>query len=699
MKKKPSSKKYLTLNSIFVDLAEMLQPPEQISVSQAAEKYRKLNNPGSYTGDWKNSMVPPMVEPMDMMISRNHEGVIFVAPAQTGKTDSLVVNTLVYHIKVNPMDVMLVCPTQIDARDFSFRRIDRLHRHSTEIGEMLMPGSSGDNVYDKHYRNGMLFTLGWPTASQLAGKPIPIMLITDRDRMDDDVEGDGEPYDLSAKRTTTFGSYAMTMAESSPSKPITDLKYICKGHEAPPSEGILKLYNRGDRRRWHWPCPFCNQYFEGNFTDLEWDNDMIGTNHEKASTVRMVCPHCKERIAPDYREEMQSWGIWLKDGQKINSKGIVTGPEPKTRIASFWLNGVAAAFTSWRKLVSVYLDAYDEFNRTGSEEALRKFYNTDLGEPYYPQSFSEDDRKPEVIRSRADKLLGQHLVPPGTNFLIATIDTQTNKWVVQVFAIRGGERFDMIVIDRFDIKYSARLNENDERHWVKPHKELEDWDQITEQVIKKRYVLDEPDRVGPRRTMGIWYTTCDSGGRKGVATMAYNYYRRLRAQNMHRNFMLLRGDHGLNLPRTRIGYPDSNQKGMLAGARGDIPVLFLNSNQLKDDLNSRLGCLTPGMGMFLTPTWLPDNFYTELCAEIRTPKGWENPNDARNESTDLSYYCIGVCVSEIISIERIDWAKPPAWASADWDVNLSVAVDEEDGRFAPNLQSRYDFAAAGKALA
>ena len=26
--------------------------------------------------------------------------------------------------------------------------------------------------------------------------------------------------------------------------------------------GILSLYNRGDRRRWYWPCPHCGEYFQ-----------------------------------------------------------------------------------------------------------------------------------------------------------------------------------------------------------------------------------------------------------------------------------------------------------------------------------------------------------------------------------------------------------------------------------------------------
>ena len=45
--------------------------------------------------------------------------------------------------------------------------------------------------------------------------------------------------------------HGMTAAESSPGRVITDAKWIRKTpHEAPPTTGILSLYNRGDRRLW-----------------------------------------------------------------------------------------------------------------------------------------------------------------------------------------------------------------------------------------------------------------------------------------------------------------------------------------------------------------------------------------------------------------------------------------------------------------
>ncbi len=692
MKKSRPTTSYKSLNGIFRSLAEMLRPPERLTVSQAAERYRYVNQPGAYVGKWKNTTAPYMVEPMDTFASREYSGMVFVGPAQSGKTDSLILNTVAYSVKVDPMDMMVVCPTMTAARDFSIRRIDRLHRHSEDIGEMLLPGADSDNKFDKHYTTGMLLTLSWPTPTELAGKPVGRVVLTDRDRMPDDVDGDGEPFDLASKRTTTFGSYAMTVAESSPSRPVENLKWIPQTpHEAPPAAGIMALYNRGDRRRWCWPCPCCNQYFEGLFEHLQMDPDAKGTNLERAATTRMVCPKCSYRIHPDERDVMQEWAVWLKDGQGIDSKGNVFGPKPRTMIASFWLRGVAAAFTNWKKLMAMYLDAEDEYNRTGSEESLKKFYNNDLGEPYYSK-LTDGTRLPEVLKGRAENL-GEKVVPEGVRFLVALCDVQKNSWVVQVFGVLPGRPFDTVIVDRFAIYKSNRTDEDGERMYVKPHAYLEDWDLLIEQVIQKEYPLAD----GSGRMMSVKFTGCDSGGREGVTTMAYNFYRRLKEENLHRRFILTKGDPSPNQPRTRISYPDSSRKDKLSGARGDVPVLMLNSNLLKDDLNGRLDSLVPGKGMFRFPNWLSDNVYSELCAEVREPKGWTNPANSRNEAWDLGYMCIGLCVSELIRIEHIDWDKPPSWA-AEWEKNDLVREPEAERPFQAEMKP-LDFSQFAKQLA
>lgn len=708
---KTGQKVYKSLGELVVSLSENLRPPERLTVSEAAEKYVYLNNPGSYIGPYRNSQAWYMVEPMNELTSRTKDAVIFVGPAQTGKTQSLLLNWLAYSVVVDPMDMIMYSPSRTAARDFSMRRVDRLHRYSRDVGNKLLKRRDTDNKFDKIYENGMMLTLSHPSVTEFAGRPIGRVALTDYDRMPDDINGDGSPFDLASKRTTTFGSFAMTLAESSPSRPVTDTKYIPKTkHEAPPTTGILALYNRGDRRRRYWPCPSCGKYFEAQFSMLEWDDD-APSKMAKAESVRLVCPNCDYRIHPDERSEMDMWGIWLKDGMWIDDNGKVCGDEPRSNIASFWLFGVAAAFVSWSQLVMKYLTAEEEFERTQSQEALATFYNTDLGEPYYPKGL-DSERLPEVIRARAEDFPVLYededlnidrrvqdgvdavtpLVPEGVRFLVATVDVQKNMFVVQVFGILPGDPFDCVLIDRFSIVKSHRTDESGERLWVKPGVYLEDWDRITEEVLMRSYELSD----GSGRRMMIKMTGCDSGGREGVTTNAYNYYRKLRREGLSGRFHLVKGEPKPGAPRARISYPDSNRRDKFAVARGDVPVLMLNSNVLKDALANRLECVVPGKGMYRTASWLPDFVYMELCAEIRTTKGWEGTG--RNEAWDLSYYMIGLCVSPLLKVEQMDWDKPQGWAS-EWDKNTLVTSTHQELRFAPESKDDYDFSKLAQTLA
>lgn len=689
----PRTGNYKRVSEIFSDVGkDLLTPPERLKVSAAAERYRVLNNPGAHSGTWDNAKTPYMVEPMDSLRSRLLSGVVFVGPAQCGKTDALILNWAGYSIVVDPMDLLLFTPTQAASRDFSERRIGRMIRHSPEMHARLRRGRSHDNKFDKHFTNGMILTLSWPSVTELAGRPVPRCALTDYDRMTQDVDGDGSPFDLAMKRNTTFGSFGMTLAESSPSFPIMDPRWQRKTpHEAPPTEGILSLYNRGDRRKWYWPCPRCGEHFAGEWKHLRWSADEPNSV-KAAETAYMECPVCGGRIEPHERDEMNFWGRWVAEGQTIDRDGVVHGQPRRSAIASFWLNGTAAAFTTWPKLVQTYLDALGDFERTGSEDALKKFFNTDIGDPYLPKAQTLE-RLPEVLAARADPSLGEQVVPAGVRFLVACVDVQKNAFVVQVHGIGPGAPFDITIIDRFTIQKSNRQDEAGDTLWVKPGTYLEDWNVVFEQVMERTYPI--ADHPGYR--MRVKLTVCDSGGKEGVTTNAYNFQRRLRAEGHAGRFHLVKGVHHPQAPRAAIEFPDSKKKDKMAVARGDVPVLYLNSNALKDTVSHRLDATEPGAGVIRFPDWLPPWFYNELCAERRTDKGWQNTPGTRNEAFDLLYYCVGACVSPLLKVEAPDfWTRPPTWATEAENNPLWVGQEKS---VAPEKKSAYDLARLGQLLA
>jgi phage terminase large subunit GpA-like protein len=200
--------------------------------------------------------------------------------------------------------------------------------------------------------------------------------------------------------------------------------------------------------------------------------------------------------------------------------------------------------------------------------------------------------------------------------------------------------------------------------------------------------------------MQIKLLACDSGGAAGVSNNAYDFWRKLRdaGSGMHKRFLLIKGDKTAGAPRVRVTYPDSSTiKGMRAGARGEIPVLLLNTNMLKDRLNAMLERTEPGGGQIHTPDWLEDDVYMEMTVERRTAKGWENPKGYRNEAWDLFTYCVALCVH--LRVEHLNWDNPPGWA-ATWDKNDLVFLFDETQLLIENKpKSRYDLAALANTLA
>ncbi|TGW04230.1 terminase, partial [Mesorhizobium sp. M2D.F.Ca.ET.145.01.1.1] len=148
-------------------------------------------------------------------------------------------------------------------------------------------------------------------------------------------------------------------------------------------------------------------------------------------------------------------------------------------------------------------------------------------------------------------------------------------------------------------------------------------------------------------------TGSDSGGAEGVTGHAYNFWRRLRQQGdgLHRRFCLIKGEPSKTKPHASTTWPDSSQKGKLAIAKGDVPVILLNSNLMKDRLSVMLarrvedtGADDTVGGMLRFPDWMPEWFYNQMTTEIRTEKGWENPRKRRNEAFDLAYYALGLAI-------------------------------------------------------
>ncbi|EFA8124642.1 phage terminase large subunit family protein, partial [Escherichia coli] len=595
---------------------------------------------------------------MNCLASREYDAVIFVGPARTGKTIGLIDGWVIYNVICDPADMLIIQMTEEKAREHSKKRLARTFRVSPEVVSRLSPNKNDNNVYDRTFLAGNYLKIGWPSVNIMSSSDYKCVALTDYDRFPEDIDGEGDAFSLASKRTTTFMSSGMTLVESSPGRDVKDVKWRrTSPHEAPPTTGILSLYNRGDRRRWYWPCPHCGEYFQPCGDVVAGFRD-IADPVLASEAAYIQCPSCSGRILPEQKRELNGRGVWLRDGESINADGSRYGDPRRSRIASFWMEGPAAAYQTLSQLVYKLLTAEQEYETTGSEETLKTVINTDWGLPYLPRA-SMEQRKSELLEQRAEPVPSRS-VPDGVNFLVATVDVQAGRhrrFVVQVTGY--GSRGERWIIDRYNITQSLRGDSDGESQRIDPASYPEDWDVLLTDVFHKSWPLASD----PSQQMRLMAMAVDSGGEDGVTDNAYKFWRRCRRDGLGKRIYLFKGDSIRRAKLITRTFPDNTGRtGRRAQAAGDVPLWLLQTDALKDRVNNALWRDSPGPGYVHFPDWLGSWFYDELTYEERSSEGkWSKPGRGANEAFDLMVYAEALVI--LHGYEKIRWPDAPEWAS------------------------------------
>ncbi|HID4221664.1 TPA: phage terminase large subunit family protein [Escherichia coli] len=647
-----------TAKAARTDSGYILRAPRRMRVADAVAQYMRVPMGAGNSVPWDPLVAPYVIEPMNCLASREYDAVIFVGPARTGKTIGLIDGWVIYNVICDPADMLIIQMTEEKAREHSKKRLARTFRVSPEVVSRLSPNKNDNNVYDRTFLAGNYLKIGWPSVNIMSSSDYKCVALTDYDRFPEDIDGEGDAFSLASKRTTTFMSSGMTLVESSPGRDVKDVKWRrTSPHEAPPTTGILSLYNRGDRRRWYWPCPHCGEYFQPCGDVVAGFRD-IADPVLASEAAYIQCPSCSGRIMPEQKRKLNGRGVWLRDGESINADGSRYGDPRRSRIASFWMEGPAAAYQTLSQLVYKLLTAEQEYETTGSEETLKTVINTDWGLPYLPRA-SMEQRKSELLEQRAEPVPSRS-VPDGVNFLVATVDVQAGRhrrFVVQVTGY--GSRGERWIIDRYNITQSLRGDSDGESQRIDPASYPEDWDVLLTDVFHKSWPLASD----PSQQMRLMAMAVDSGGEDGVTDNAYKFWRRCRRDGLGKRIYLFKGDSIRRAKLITRTFPDNTGRtGRRAQAAGDVPLWLLQTDALKDRVNNALWRDSPGPGYVHFPDWLGSWFYDELTYEERSSDGkWSKPGRGANEAFDLMVYAEALVI--LHGYEKIRWPDAPEWAS------------------------------------
>ncbi len=395
-----TKKELKRLNKTISAALKHARPPENLTVSEWADRYRYLSPESSAeAGLWRTARTPYLREPMDAFTDPNVRRIVVVSSSQMGKSE-FILNAIGYIIDQDPGSTLYIQPTVEDSKKFSNLRISPMIRDCPKLRGKVHNAKGRDaknTTLQKAFPGGMLTLVGTNSPSGLASTPVRYVLADERDRFAESAGKEGDPFELALARQATFYN-AKAVEVSTPT--VKD------------ASPIAESFYLGTQETWRHKCPHCGEYFLINFDALRFTPKQTTVGKKNFWTVTdigTVCPHCGVIMT---EEEIK----------KQPAKWVAANPDAaKQGIRSFWLNGFSSPWQSWETLILKFLKAKDDPRK------LQVVYNTQFGELWEDrgETVKEDD-----IAGRAEEYEAE--LPKGVLFLSCGVDTQDNRLEYEV---------------------------------------------------------------------------------------------------------------------------------------------------------------------------------------------------------------------------------------------------------------------------
>lgn len=568
---------------------ENLRPPPKLTLSQWAATYAVLSKETSaQTGRFEAYAYQPGV--MDAVTDPAVEKISVMKSARVGYT-KIIDHAIGYYLERDPSPVLVVQPRESDAEDYSKDEIAPMLR-DTPVLAAIAPDAkakSGENtLLSKTMRNGASLKLVG------ANSPGGFRRITVRVVIFDEVDGypvggagaEGDQISLGTKRSETFWNRKV-IAGSTPT--VAGLSRI------------EKLYEEGDRRQFHVPCPQCGekQVLEwgekGTPYGIKWDKDENGK--PLPETAYYVCRHNGCIITEADKPDMVAAGEWIAS-------------KPFKGHASFhiWSGYSLSPNTTWAKLVEEWLEVY--------KDPLRRqtFINTTLGLPF--EDKGDGALNELTLVARVENWEGE--VPTGVVILTAGADTQDDR--IEIEIVGWGRNEERWSIAHLIIEGDPEMPQT--------------WDQVDAALQRTWYRADG-------RPFTLMAACIDSGGHH--TQQVYEFCR----SRLGRRIWAIKGEAARGGARSPV-WPNKRPS---ARNKASFRPVIIGVNAAKDVIRARLhlkqpdpGEASPGYMHF--PSDRDVNYFAQLLAERsvrRSIRGsivrvWEVLPGRRNEALDLAVY-------------------------------------------------------------
>ena len=370
-----------------------LKPPEKMTVSQWADKYRIIPaGTSNQPGRWKTSKTPYLRGIMDAFSDDRIEEIVFIKPTQVGGTESIL-NILGYIVDQDPSSTLVVYPSDTLAEDISKNRIQPMLRATKPLAEKFREDDS--KLLALQFDNMYIPLTGANSAASLSSKPIRFVLLDEVDKYPPRSGGgkEADPISLARERTNTFSYNKKIFITSTPT-----LK----------TGAIWREWESCTRQLFFYvPCPHCGRMQRLRFHQLKFPKE--GSKTERSAAAYYECPYCQGKISDADKHRMLQLGQWMNEGE---TEGTRASPK-KT---GFALNAIYSPWLSFADVAYKWLDAQ------GDQEKMQNFINSWLGEPWEDVGSTAGAQK--VLDNRGVYTRG--MVPDWAQIITCGVDVQQN---------------------------------------------------------------------------------------------------------------------------------------------------------------------------------------------------------------------------------------------------------------------------------
>lgn len=373
---------------------QAFKPPEQITVSEFAEKHRVLDNKTSAEpGKWKNSRTPYLVGIMDAFNDPDIEEIIFCKPTQVGGTEGLN-NIIAYIIAQDPSPTMIVYPTDTLAEYTSSNRLQPMIGLCSVLSDRYWANES--KMLELQFDSMYIALSGANSPSSLASKPIRFLLMDEIDKFPVMSGKEADPRSLARERTKTFPYNKKIFQTSTPTY-----------KHAP----IWSEWEKADQQlKYYVPCPHC-----GHKQTFEWAQIKYNAESPEIAqmTARYECIECKKIITDAHKVEMVRNGEW----KAIRKNG--------TRKTAFHLNAI---YSPWVRFGDV---AYEYEKSKNEPELFMNFVNSWLAQPWEQ---TEVKMNTDVVLEKQSEY-PEGVIPEGTLLVTGGVDVQKDHfyWTIRAW--------------------------------------------------------------------------------------------------------------------------------------------------------------------------------------------------------------------------------------------------------------------------